>query len=339
MGSSQAIGPCKTESVASMETEALVVDITAPSAGANFEDLLRVIPSSSYQRSSAEDNCGFRVGKVHIRLTEKLIGLTNTSGNDAAASAVESALVDRGDAPPLPPEKTLVSSLRAQGGEAQQTKATKLPSTAPSTAPVASSTNVAAMRFIYPSHCPKGKLLIVTLTPLSASTSADSSAASSLVVVVDVAKQSMDRGPFSSEVQRQNDLLLSDVQAGCASGSGGWLETGSPGNTKNKRSARVLLRVTPGGREGRLQILSNSAVTSAAQCSLAAEASSEVLSRASSLRVLKTIDTTTPVNAIALDYLGGGFATSSATACGPVVTMWCFSHNGVPAPLRAFLEI
>ena len=64
------------------------------------------------------------------------------------------------------------------------------------------------------------------------------------------------------------------------------------------------------------------------------------------MRAWKAISTTEPVRALAMNHLGGGFATAGASwpadggvlaGAGAVVTLWSFAHNCIPARLAEFL--
>jgi hypothetical protein len=374
MGSSQSIGPWKTESVASMGVEALVISIEsisfAQQAGYGPPPLLRAVPSNSYERSLQEDNCGVRASVSHVRVCKKAIGnlkissLESNAASEATNAEATNALIDRGDAPPLPPgtwkvpeaitygapQLNLMSALRKQGGKAttiDQTNSKRAPSLSPS---VSGSIVVAAMRFCYPSSSPKGKLLVVlrptASLPKCGGGSSGLKGASLSLVVVDVATLNSESGEaLSSEIKTQGEALLSDALAKCNSTSGGWLGTASEvvagqATQDLNRKHQVLLRVEPLG--GHLELLTRrlpSATTEAPSSSSSSSFSSTSLVVMESFKVWQNIQTPEPVTALALDHLSGGFATSSTVESGAVVAFWSFSHNRVPARLVDFLGL
>jgi predicted amidohydrolase len=192
--------------------------------------------------------------------------------------------------------------------------------------------SVRALRFAYPADAPRGKLLVLLARATTAGGGGveEEAAAHAAVAVVDVARRVVESGPadeVAAPLRAHAAALISDFAASSSGGGGG----GQCGGWVDEER-RVLLRVGAGG-------------------------ALELARRRSdgSVRAWKAIPTTEPVGALAVNHLGGGFATAGASTtlagaswpagegalagAGAVVTLWSFAHNCIPARLAEFLAV
>ena len=175
---------------------------------------------------------------------------------------------------------------------------------------------IVAMRFAYPPDAPKGKLLILFSSKGGTSSEKQNG---DRITVVDVATRTVDARVNQHALTADVAALLASAASPDPSfGVGGWLNHGLRVTLRIvdrqgiECGALELARPAPGGGPRRWQFVSAAGANGAAA----------------------------PVDALALDRLGGGFASAtSSVADGSTVALWSFSRRGAPASFEQFLDL